>query len=233
MPIHSPTHFTPGRPTRAGVAEELLWFVSGCTNARVLMDKGIHIWDGNGSREYLDSIGLSHRWVCCVGRGQARARRAIEVGDPGARSHPEARRVASCRAGVAGRDCRQDDKEQPEPARWQAPCSALSTACSPMHPSPPTFAGRRWIWAPCTASSGATLGLSTPTCMQTMAARAWTRWVGSMGLCGWGQKDSAPGHARPSLPACGSRCNCKRSGGAVAHSDANPTLASFACSWQS
>lgn len=45
----------------AGVAEELLWFVSGCTNAALLRDKGIHIWDGNGSREYLDSIGLSHR----------------------------------------------------------------------------------------------------------------------------------------------------------------------------
>lgn len=47
----------------AGVAEELLWFVSGRTDARLLRDKGIHIWDGNGSREYLDSIGLSHRCV--------------------------------------------------------------------------------------------------------------------------------------------------------------------------
>lgn len=37
-----------------GVAEELLWFVAGCTNAKVLQDKGIHIWDGNGSREFLD-----------------------------------------------------------------------------------------------------------------------------------------------------------------------------------
>lgn len=37
-----------------GVAEELLWFISGCTNANVLKDKGIHIWDGNGSREFLD-----------------------------------------------------------------------------------------------------------------------------------------------------------------------------------
>lgn len=37
-----------------GVAEELLWFVSGCTNANVLKDRGIHIWDGNGSREFLD-----------------------------------------------------------------------------------------------------------------------------------------------------------------------------------
>ncbi|EFJ36491.1 hypothetical protein SELMODRAFT_404548 [Selaginella moellendorffii] len=44
-----------------GVVEELLWFISGSTNAKVLEDKGIHIWKGNGSREYLDSIGLSER----------------------------------------------------------------------------------------------------------------------------------------------------------------------------
>ncbi|CAK4086757.1 unnamed protein product [Aphanomyces euteiches] len=44
-----------------GVAEELLWFISGNTSAKTLQDKGIKIWDGNGSREYLDSIGLSHR----------------------------------------------------------------------------------------------------------------------------------------------------------------------------
>jgi len=44
-----------------GVAEELLWFVKGCTNAKELSDKGIHIWDGNGSREFLDKSGLGHR----------------------------------------------------------------------------------------------------------------------------------------------------------------------------
>ncbi|GLE05482.1 hypothetical protein PINS_up014505 [Pythium insidiosum] len=44
-----------------GVAEELLWFISGDTNAKTLQDKGIHIWDGNGSKEYLESIGLGHR----------------------------------------------------------------------------------------------------------------------------------------------------------------------------
>eukprot|EP00947_MAST-08B_sp_MAST-8B-sp1_P002349 g2349.t1 len=44
-----------------GVAEELLWFVSGATNAKLLQDRNIHIWDGNGSREYLDSIGLPDR----------------------------------------------------------------------------------------------------------------------------------------------------------------------------
>jgi dihydrofolate reductase/thymidylate synthase len=44
-----------------GVAEELLWFIAGHTNANLLQEKGIHIWDGNGSRKYLDSIGLNHR----------------------------------------------------------------------------------------------------------------------------------------------------------------------------
>ncbi|KAM0009762.1 putative dihydrofolate reductase, Thymidylate synthase [Helianthus debilis subsp. tardiflorus] len=44
-----------------GVVEELLWFISGSTSAKVLQDKGIHIWDGNASRNYLDSIGLVDR----------------------------------------------------------------------------------------------------------------------------------------------------------------------------
>jgi dihydrofolate reductase/thymidylate synthase len=44
-----------------GVAEELLWFVSGSTNANVLAQKDIHIWDGNGSQEFLQSRGLGHR----------------------------------------------------------------------------------------------------------------------------------------------------------------------------
>ncbi|XP_028061163.1 bifunctional dihydrofolate reductase-thymidylate synthase-like isoform X2 [Camellia sinensis] len=44
-----------------GVVEELLWFISGSTNAKVLQGKGIHIWDGNASRDYLDSIGLVDR----------------------------------------------------------------------------------------------------------------------------------------------------------------------------
>jgi len=46
-----------------GVAEELLWFLSGDTSAKTLQDKNIKIWDGNSSREYLDSIGLTEREV--------------------------------------------------------------------------------------------------------------------------------------------------------------------------
>jgi dihydrofolate reductase/thymidylate synthase len=44
-----------------GVAEELLWFVKGSTNGKELSDKGIHIWDGNGSREFLDKLGHTDR----------------------------------------------------------------------------------------------------------------------------------------------------------------------------
>ena len=44
-----------------GLAEELLWFVKGSTNANELAAKDIHIWDGNGSREFLDKRGLTDR----------------------------------------------------------------------------------------------------------------------------------------------------------------------------
>jgi dihydrofolate reductase / thymidylate synthase len=44
-----------------GVAEELIWFVKGDTNAKNLSDKKIKIWDGNASREFLDKIGLKDR----------------------------------------------------------------------------------------------------------------------------------------------------------------------------
>lgn len=44
-----------------GILHELLWFVSGCTDGKKLSEKGVKIWDGNGSREFLDSRGLTHR----------------------------------------------------------------------------------------------------------------------------------------------------------------------------
>jgi thymidylate synthase len=49
------------------VLEELLWFVKADTNALHLSERGVNIWDGNGSREYLDSIGLQHRKVGDLG----------------------------------------------------------------------------------------------------------------------------------------------------------------------
>lgn len=41
-----------------GVAEELLWFVRGSTNGNELTNKKIHIWDANGTREFLDKQGV-------------------------------------------------------------------------------------------------------------------------------------------------------------------------------
>ncbi len=43
------------------VTTELLWFVAGCTTSKPLSDAGIHIWDGNGSREFLDKLGFTDR----------------------------------------------------------------------------------------------------------------------------------------------------------------------------
>lgn len=41
--------------------EELLWFIKGSTNAKLLSEKGVHIWDRNSSREFLDSLGFKER----------------------------------------------------------------------------------------------------------------------------------------------------------------------------
>ena len=38
--------------------KELLWFIRGETNNKLLQAQGVHIWDGNTTREFLDSRGL-------------------------------------------------------------------------------------------------------------------------------------------------------------------------------
>lgn len=44
-----------------GVVEELLWMISGSTDAGALAAKGVNIWNANASREYLDSISMHDR----------------------------------------------------------------------------------------------------------------------------------------------------------------------------
>ena len=39
---------------------ELLWFIRGQTSNEVLKKQNVHIWDGNASREFLDSRGLTN-----------------------------------------------------------------------------------------------------------------------------------------------------------------------------
>lgn len=44
-----------------GIIHELLWFLRGETDTKLLRDKGVHIWDGNSSREFLDNLGFTER----------------------------------------------------------------------------------------------------------------------------------------------------------------------------
>lgn len=43
------------------IFEELIWFIKGDTNGNHLIEKKVYIWSGNGSKEYLERIGLGHR----------------------------------------------------------------------------------------------------------------------------------------------------------------------------
>lgn len=52
-----------------GIIEEMLFFVSGNTDCTKLQEKGIHIWDGNTTREFLDNRGLNHLPVGDMGAG--------------------------------------------------------------------------------------------------------------------------------------------------------------------
>jgi len=52
-----------------GVVEELLWFLSGSTNTQDLRDVGVHIWDGNTNREFLDKNGFKDRKEYELGPG--------------------------------------------------------------------------------------------------------------------------------------------------------------------
>ena len=42
------------------IIEELLWFCRGDTDTKILDKKGIKIWNGNSTREFLDNRGLEH-----------------------------------------------------------------------------------------------------------------------------------------------------------------------------
>ena len=127
-----------------GVAEELLWFLSGDTSAKTLQAKNIHIWDGNGSREFLDKIGAP----VPLGSGAV----LFQSISP---TNPPATRRRCC-------------------------VQAWGTA-------------RRATWGRCTASSGATLAPSTPTCTPT------TRMLG--GACASGGATESTKH-RSQLPRC-------------------------------
>jgi thymidylate synthase len=49
--------------------KELLWFIRGETDNRLLKEQGVHIWDANSSREFLDSRGLTLTREDLIGSG--------------------------------------------------------------------------------------------------------------------------------------------------------------------
>jgi len=49
--------------------KELMWFIRGRTDNVELQNDGVHIWDGNTTREFLDSRGLNHYREGLIGPG--------------------------------------------------------------------------------------------------------------------------------------------------------------------
>jgi thymidylate synthase len=49
--------------------KELLWFIRGETDNKILKQQGVHIWDANSSREFLDSRGLKLTSDDLIGAG--------------------------------------------------------------------------------------------------------------------------------------------------------------------
>jgi thymidylate synthase len=49
--------------------KELMWFIRGRTDNAELQNDGVHIWDGNTTREFLDSRGLNHYREGLIGPG--------------------------------------------------------------------------------------------------------------------------------------------------------------------
>ena len=52
-----------------GVVEELLFFLRGDTDTKKLEAKGVNIWKGNTTREFLDKVGLKHLPEGHMGKG--------------------------------------------------------------------------------------------------------------------------------------------------------------------
>ena len=42
-------------------SKELFWFIKGSTDNEILQKQNVKIWNDNASRDYLDSVGLTHR----------------------------------------------------------------------------------------------------------------------------------------------------------------------------
>ena len=56
-----PVLTTKSVPIKSGVIPELLWFISGSTDTRILEKQGCNIWKGNTRKEFLTNRGLPYK----------------------------------------------------------------------------------------------------------------------------------------------------------------------------
>jgi thymidylate synthase len=50
-----------------GICSELLWFIHGKTDSKILENNDVNIWKGNSSREFLDSVNLNNYRIGDIG----------------------------------------------------------------------------------------------------------------------------------------------------------------------
>lgn len=88
-----------------GVVEELLWFLRGSTDVKELQAKNIHIWDGNSTRAFLDSVGLHDVPEGDIGLGYGKQWRNFGGIAPGSGVDQLAYVIDELRKNPAGRRC--------------------------------------------------------------------------------------------------------------------------------
>ena len=57
---HGPVLLTTKKMAKKTVVKELLWFLGGSSDTRLLDAQGVHIWKGNTTRKFLDATGKTH-----------------------------------------------------------------------------------------------------------------------------------------------------------------------------
>lgn len=109
-----------------GIIEELIWFVDGCTDSKVLAAKGVKIWDGNGSREFLDSRGLQHREEGDLGPvyGCVAAVPRVRLASPRSRSRRADSYISALRTASSGGTLAQSTRRAGMTTRGRASTSS-------------------------------------------------------------------------------------------------------------
>lgn len=92
-----------------GIIEELLFFIRGETDTKLLEAKGVNIWKGNTSREFLNSRGLNHLPEGSLGKGYGFQWRNFGGSKPGPDGH-----FGSCLSGLSSSAFPCDCDERPK-----------------------------------------------------------------------------------------------------------------------